>query len=462
YPLKGGLAGGVELKPSGTIFAAPVTLTIETTKTPDAGEVPVAILFEGDATKFEPSLVKFSGGKLSIPMTHFSGGTGGFATAQELDALTSSQGVNCLTPALAQMAANDQAGAETTFHSCFTSDVLPALQNATNDVQLATAIGTYTMWKDDARLVLAMAPFDDAAEVTQWKDALVGKLRDAIDRDNQACEDNQSLAQLANVLFWQTQATRFGIDTVPNLLNRDHVLSSLCAHAVVDEIVVPHNLQIGFPHSFDIQFGLLFTGHAESQGVPFDVQLTGQGVDIQHPNGFTDAQGKYTTVITANADSVVIFAHACLIAPGTTTPTDVCTDGQGASNGRNLSGTWGGSMSGTRTGSVHFHFTQNQNAIIAQGNFCGQSAGSLHIGATLSGTGLLNASLTTGGTFCPTNLKDAAQATLGGCLLNNGNGTVADDFDHITLQFAGACSGCGDVTITLTLTRDADPCPGQP
>ena len=37
YPLASGIVGGVELKPSGTVFTVPVTLVIETTQSPGAG-----------------------------------------------------------------------------------------------------------------------------------------------------------------------------------------------------------------------------------------------------------------------------------------------------------------------------------------------------------------------------------------------------------------------------------------
>jgi len=438
YPIAGGLAGGVELKPSGTIFAAPVTLTIETTKTPDAGEKPVAILFSGSTPAFEPSFSGFSGGTLTIPMTHFSGGTAGFATAQELEALAAIQGAPCLLPAIGQMP-GDVSGAIATYRACFTSDVLPHLENATNDVQLATAIGEYSMWKTDSREALGMAPFDDAAETTQWTNALVGKLQAAIDRNNQTCETNESLAALANVLFWQTQATRFGVDTVPHLLDRNHVLSTLCAHAVVDEVVIPANMQVGFPHSIDITFGLLFNTHADSQGVPFKVHLTGEGVTIQNPEGFTDTQGKYTTVITATADTVVVSAHACLVSPGTQDETDVCVDGEGRSDGINLDGPWHGETNQAPGFAICASINQNQNAV--SGTFT-QFGGTATLTATLAGNQLLNVEIN--GFF-----GEAECNTSGTGVISNGTLTL-------TVRAGEApCNDVGDIIYTLT----KGPCP---
>lgn len=438
YPIPGGLAGGVELKPSGTVFAAPVTLTIETTKTPDAGEEPVAILFSGSTPAFEPSFAGFSGGTLTIPVTHFSGGTAGFATAQELEGLASIQGAPCLMPAIGQMPA-DVNGAIATYRACFTSDILPHLENATTDVQLATAIGEYSMWKTDSREALGGPVFDDAAETTQWTNALVGKLQGAIDRNNQNCETNESLAALANVLFWQTQATRFGVDTVPNLLNRDHVLSSLCARAVVDEVVIPANMQVGFPHSIDITFGLLFNTHPDSQGVPFKVHLTGEGVTIQNPDGFTDTQGKYTTVITATADTVVVSAHACLVNPGTQDETDVCIDGEGRSEGINLDGPWHGETNLAPGFPICATINQNQNAV--SGTFT-QFGGTATLTATLSGNQLLNVEIN--GFFGEADCN------------TNGTGVISNGTLTLTVRANEApCNDVGDIVYTLT----KGPCP---
>ncbi|HET6462757.1 MAG TPA: hypothetical protein VFH33_03070, partial [Candidatus Krumholzibacteria bacterium] len=268
--------------------------------------------------------------------------------------------------------------------------------------------------------------------------AVVGKLQSAIDRNNGTCETDESLAALANVLFWQTQATRFGVDTVPNLLNRDHVLSSLCAHAVVDEVVIPANMQVGFPHSIDITFGLLFNTHAESQGVPFKVHLTGEGVTIQHPDGFTDAQGKYTTVITATADTVVVSAHACLVSPGTQDETDVCVDGEGRSDGINLDGPWHGTTNLAPNAPICATINQNQNAVT--GTF-EQFGGTATLTATLAGNQLLNVEIN--GFFV-----EASCNTSGTGVLSNGTLTF-------TVQAEAPCNEIGNIIYTFT----KGPCP---
>jgi hypothetical protein len=351
--------------------------------------------------------------------------------------------VTCLEPAIAAADSNDLNAVLAIYHSCFRDDVLPALENATNDVALATAIGKFTLWKTDSRLALGVsfANFNDTAETTQFLDELVGKLQAAIDRNNQSCEQNESLASLANVLFWQAQAARFGLDTPANLLDRNAVLLGLCAHAVVDNLVIPADIQVGFPHSIDIQFGLKFDGHQDSQGVPFAVTLTGDGVDIQHPTGFTDNQGKYTTVITATRENEVsIDATACLIYPGTQTASDVCIHDSGSTSAINLDGQWSGSLAvngSTVSDSVCVALNQNQNAITGTIHQFGVTAS---VTATLSGHQLLNASID----------GDFVEA------LCTGSGTGTADGTTITLDFVLGAN-CNNLPIRYTFTRGTCP-----
>ncbi len=437
YPLASGIIGGVELKPSGTVFVAPVTLEIETAKAPNAGSVPVAILYSGNASSFEPSFAGSGAGSFTVPMTHFSDGTVGFATAQELADLILRQNASCLVPAIAAASATppDVAAVFDTFRACFQSDVLPALEGASDDVQLATALGTFVMWKTDARLALGVNfdTFDDAAETSQYLDTLVGKLQEAIARDNTLCAQGQSLAALADVLFWQTQAARFGLDSVANLLDRATILRDLCGHVVVDEIVIPGNLSVGFPFSLDIQFGLLFDGATESQGAAFSVDVTGNGVDIQNPTGSTNAQGQYTTVITATRDGVLtVTASACLILPGTTVATDVCGADTGVSQATDLTGTWTGTAS-PGSSSVCATISQNQNAISGTIH---QFGGTATLLATLSGGQLLG--VTVDGFF--------AEATC------TATGTGSVNGDTITLNVTLE-PDCNNLPVTYTFTR---------
>jgi len=96
YPLAGGPAAGVALEPSGTVFAAPASLVIETSKAAPAGSVAVAILYADDGKAFQRSFFGQGAGTYTVPVAHFSGATVGFATAPELETLANLQAADCL------------------------------------------------------------------------------------------------------------------------------------------------------------------------------------------------------------------------------------------------------------------------------------------------------------------------------------------------------------------------------
>ena len=440
YPLAAGVAAGVDLEPSGLVFTVPAILTIETAAAGGAGTTPIAILYEGDAASFELSFLGSDAGRFTIPILHFSGGTAGFATAQELAEIIQREGTPCLIAAIAPASATppDVAALQSTYHACFVSDVLPAIEQASDDVQLSSAIGQFIMWKTTTRLALGVeffTGFDDVAETAQAHDALVIKLRQAIDRNNARCAQDESLAALANVLFWQSQATRFGLDSVAHLLDRATILRDLCAHPVVDNLVVPDDIQVGFPHSLDIQFGLLFNGHQSSKGVPFHVTLVGDGLDIQHPTGFTDAQGSYTTVITATRDGdLSITATGCLVFPGTQTASDVCVEETGTTSAINLDGQWTGTVDVGSAVPACSIINQNQNAISGTIH---QFGGSATLLATLSGSQLLGVSIE--GFF------GEADCTA------TGSGTVNGDTITLNVTLEAPCNT--DVSLTYTFAR---------
>jgi hypothetical protein len=439
YPVADGVAAGVDLKPAGLVFSVPAILTIETTATPGTGLVPIAITYEGDASSFAPGFVGSGVGTFTIPIEHFSGWTVGFATAAELETIANTSGApQCMWSLLSMTFPGDQTAGVALLRSCFASDILPAINQATTDRQLSKAIGQYNVWKSDARVAMGMLPFDDSSETQQAMDALVPKLQQAIIANNDQCRQRQSFLFAAKVLFWQRQAAHFGIDTVANLLDRNTVLSNLCLRVVVDSFQLPANMQVGFPHSLDVQFGVIFGGQTTSQGAPFAVTVSGTGVSIQNPTGNSDSQGKYTTVVTATqSGGVSVTARGCLVIPGTTTPTDICIQGQGGSSGQDLTGIWCGTETTTEGGvpeSGFFHVTivQTQNGIT--GSVTSFWPGDATLAATLSGTQLLNASLSHGNQVL------------------SGTGAVNGSTITLDLTMPG-------LTYHVEVTRSSTPCP---
>lgn len=277
------------------------------------------------------------------------------------------------------------------------------------------------------------------------RQALAPQIRSTISGNNEVCAGQESLAALMNVLFWQRQAEGFGIATTEQQLDLDSVLAGLCARPVLESFALDDPLDAGFPHSLDLDLALQFGEHPGAQDLPFSVELTANNATLQNPSGFTSAQGAYTTVITpAGNGPVTITGRACLVAPGTTQATPVCSNIEIEGRALDLTGSWQGTFFDTRTGNsgeveqftapVTVTLHQNQNAISGSCQAAGGVAG--NVTATLSSGQLLNYTLSQ---FSPCNAIFVGQAA------------VTPDGNTINAGFSGtSCMGphVGSSTVT--------------
>ncbi len=448
-PLAGGLAGGVELQPTGLRFTQSATLTIATSATPPSGQIPIGFSYEGDAETLLLAAGGLLNGILTVSVQHFSGAGIGFGTLQNVSALVP-PGISNLS-FLSQLLAADPAQRDAVnaiMRQWFSTIILPQLQNAANDAELAVAISDYSWWKSDVPLNFAFSDFPDssplfATEREQAAQAAAPQLRAAIDGNNALCGSSESFSALANVLFWQKQAALFGVDTSTEQLDRATVLLNLCVEIVMDPPSLPDNLQVGFPQSLDLRFGVRFKGNLDEQGAPFEVNLTATGATLGTPSGFTAVDGSYTTVVTATGNGpVTIEGTACLILPGTVTPTDICFPFTINRNGLDISGTYTGYISySSALFSEYFDntllLTQNQNAI--SGSYEGTSS---VLGALVSGT-ITGTLATTGNgpygiqllgfeatqsTPCPASMRSSTPVDVLGALDHVGFEVQFDDF----------------------------------
>lgn len=414
--LSGGLAGGVAFAPSGLVLDAPATLSIQAPTEPPAGQLPIAAAYSGDAETIAPTLATREAGLWTLLVPHFSGATVGFGTTQDLSTLVGGAPQGGSAAFIAQLVAalnltpRDGRAELAIFASWFQSVILPQIQQAATDLELHRAISEVQHWRESLLVAGScdlvtgsptcaevLEPLDQAA-----RDALAPQLRSAIFGNNEVCAGQESLSALLNVLFWQRQAEHFAIATAAENLDLASVLAGLCADVILESFTLPDPLTAGFPHSLDIQIGLLFDGHAEAQGVAFAIELAATNAILQNPEGFTSAQGLYTTVITAEGDGpITITGEACMLLPGTSQALPVCGNVDIDGRALDLTGTWQGMLSDTRTdedGEVE-HFTlpvtvqlaQNQNAIAGSYAVTGGAAGSVF--ATLSNGQLLNYTL---------------------------------------------------------------------
>lgn len=467
--LSGGLAGGVVLQPSGLTFLHAAVLHIETTKSAGTGEQLAGFSSNGDFSKRSLSFAATDGDEIDVLVAHFSAVGAAFGTTTDLASFFT-MGSNVLENLISQVLALSQPWDETaaatatqTGHDGYTQVVLPRLQDSANDTDLLDALAAYDRWRFLLALIedggeipiadlnggVAVLPIPSGfeSENTEALAIAAQDLAQAIEGNNGLCKTQQSLAALANVLYWQSEAKALGIDTVDNHLDRDFVLNHLCADVVVEHGELPENLQVGFPHSLDLDFGLLFEGASAPRNAPFFVQVSGVGLDIQNPSGLSDAQGKYTTVVTATQDGgVTFFATASLVLPGTNVGSDVQGVASGGTGSIDITGRWGGQATGIFEGDAELdtnfelHLEQNQNAISGTLSTC-DWLGPGTIAATLSGNALLNVSLTMG-------------EGIGACIAT-GTGSVSGDTITLTL----ADSECdGGLSFTATLSRGVDAC----
>ncbi len=457
--LAGGLVGGVDLEPSGLVLDAPATLTISANTVPPAGQLAIAIGYAGDAAAIMPAFHRHEAGVWTLPISHFSGAAMGFGTTQDLATLVGVVAQGGSATFIAQLVAalsltpRDGRTELDLFVSWFQTVLLPQIEQASNDQELHLAISQLQHWAECIPLAEtctiltgspscaeALDPLHAAA-----RDALAPQIRTAIFGNNEVCAGQESLAALLNVLFWQRQAEHFGIATAENQLDLDSILAGICAKPVLESFVLADPLSAGFPYSLDLNLALRFGEHAEAQAMPFAVDLSAMNATLQHPTGFTNAQGFYTTVITADGNGpITVTGQACLVLPGLTQPSPIC--GNIAIEGRalDLTGTWEGTLFDTRTspqGEVE-HFVvpvivtlaQNQNAI--SGSYAAQGGGAGGVSATLSGGELLNYTL-------------SQTAPCAGSFV--GQATVSFDGNTIEAGFNGSsCMGTHVGTSTVT------------
>ena len=85
-----------------------------------------------------------------------------------------------------------------------------------------------------------------------------------------------------------------------------------CLRVVLDPITLPSPLNIGTSKSLDARAQAVFSGTPNPQSVPFSFTVTATGASVQNPEGFSDAEGRYTTVFTPSASAPRFTVKACL------------------------------------------------------------------------------------------------------------------------------------------------------
>lgn len=445
--LAGALVAAVDLQPGGLVLDAPATLTIRAATAAPAGQFAIAVGYEGDATSFVPTFSQRSADTWTLLVSHFSGAAVGFGTTQNLATLVSAvtQGGSAAfiaqaTAALSRSPRDGRAELDL-FANWFRTVLLPQIQGAANDAQLHQAVSQLQHWSGSivalgtCDILAGLPTCDEVLDPLREaaRQALAPQFHSALSGNNEVCAAQQSLSALMNVLFWQAQAREFGVDTTDNRLDLASVLAGLCARPVLESFALDDPLSAGFPYSLDLSLALQFGLNTVGQQMPFQVELDAANATLQNPTGFTSAQGHYTTVITASGNGPLeVSGKACLVAPGSTQVTPVCSNLSIQRRALDLSGVWSGEIFDRRTnadgsvvelrGPVTVTLNQNQNAI--SGSYAVANGASGTVSATLSRGQLLNYTLSQSAPCSGNYVGQATVTADGNTIIANFTGTT--------------------------------------
>ncbi|HET9276387.1 MAG TPA: Ig-like domain-containing protein [Gemmatimonadales bacterium] len=339
-PLSGGLAGGVELGPSGLRFARPATLRIQIAERPGPGLQLVGLSYEGDGRVLLPELLADSGTTAVLPISHFSGAAAGFGTTNDLQELLSlvgtSPGTGWSTLFRKQVLAVgfgpppvNLAAVQQVFSTMLNALSLQIAATVSDDAALLRTISDFWYWFNGATGWFPDPEATFPSEIAAFDRAISGKIAAAIDGNLTVCRTQQSFGALANVLFWFEQADDLGLIGGPDfLISRDDLkayIAQFCATVGAESILLPDPIDLGQPVELRTVFAVRFAGQSATTPAAFEMQVA-YGPPVQAVAGFSDGAGLYTTQLTFTAPGPAqVHAFACLVLPGRTEATpDVC------------------------------------------------------------------------------------------------------------------------------------------
>ena len=240
-PLGGAVLGAVDLQPSGLRFTKPVRLKIAAATTHGAGQQLIGFSFEAQGDSVRPEIVADSGGSATVLLTHFSGGGAAFGSQTDVRTFMSDSVLVRTLPnarfidslfVLSQLTPRNFDAELQVLRNWLNDEIIPEIRGAQNDSVLALAIGDYHLALETQLAFGISASSALGPEKAAAAQAIAPKLRAAIDFNNALCKQFRDIVPAANVLFWQTQAADFGVDTPAEQLDRATVLFNLCIQVV--------------------------------------------------------------------------------------------------------------------------------------------------------------------------------------------------------------------------------------
>lgn len=325
-PYSGGLTAAVQLEPSGLLLVRPALLTIGLSATPIAEQLPVGFTYEGDAAAFALTAAVSAAGTTQVLVPHFSGAGVGLAEPADLPEFS------CEAPELSlplRILCIDETAADrrerflTVLRSYLNDVVVPAIQGGQGLSLRDAIIQEYLRWYSLAD------GFAQQYDAPDWFEVLVDdiaaaqglmavKLRDGIaNLKEQLCTTQPEIEVLIAILELNWLASTTGLDSAENGLTEEQTLAGLCAHAVVEGIVLADPMPVNEDLSIDVDLALEIGG--ERQDAAFSVHMLGSNLhfgDSFEVLGRTNAAGFFTAVVRRLTESSLgMLIEAQLLLP---------------------------------------------------------------------------------------------------------------------------------------------------
>lgn len=331
-PLAAGLKGAVRFGPAGLKFNVPALLRIEgAATTAAAGRRLVGFVRSDDGATMNLVPVAVAGAALELPVLHFSDGGVSEASAAELAAIPLAPIVDPVQELwdIAQRESSADGNVEVDaamlvrLHdqklSPLLTQAVDLAGDASQDTFRETTIAVWAAWQ---RVVdFTTVPADRlGGRVAQARTRAGQLLADQVARGRAACAAPppvglQHVNGLWRALWAQKVAQLYGLDAPDLGLDAGTVARGLndCARVVFVPKVAP-TFEAGRPVSLDAQAELILA-EAPNAPAPVEFGFTVSSADaaIANPSGFSDLEGRYTTVVTPRAAGAVIDVRACLV-----------------------------------------------------------------------------------------------------------------------------------------------------
>ena len=341
-PLAAQVFGAVQFEPSGLAFVHPATLRIRALPTQAGGRTLIGFTTADDGGDFGFSLARVDGDDTIVLINHFSTGGATEATAAELaqepelaellnpvtQSITAEERIATLAAIMARDGGIVNIVEE--FHEWYVELVRPALIRAdsANDSALETAaIDAYNPWAKTMDFVADRETFRIAlaADLNESGPIITRIYNAFIDRQLSLCATNASLDALAQASIKQQEAQRANLAVSGSALDRASFLlrANQCVRPVLDPITLPNPLRIGTDFSLDARAQVIFNGNPNPQGAPFAFHVIPAGATLPTQGGFSDDEGRFTTVFRPTDTSVRLLVSACVVFPNNVV-SDIC------------------------------------------------------------------------------------------------------------------------------------------